>query len=70
MSRFTIRDLLWLTVVVALAVGWWLEHRGHTVARAGWKMSQDKLETLAQMVRRRGFDVKIDGGGVGIESRD
>jgi hypothetical protein len=24
--RFTIRDLLWLTAVVALAVGWWLEH--------------------------------------------
>ena len=23
--RFTIRDLLWLTVVVALGVGWWLE---------------------------------------------
>ncbi|HEY2411319.1 MAG TPA: hypothetical protein VGI40_03705 [Pirellulaceae bacterium] len=27
MLRFTIRDLLWLTVVVALAVGWWLDHR-------------------------------------------
>jgi hypothetical protein len=25
--RFTIRDLLWLIVVVALAVGWWLDHR-------------------------------------------
>jgi hypothetical protein len=25
--RFTIRDLLWLTVVVALAVGWWVDHR-------------------------------------------
>ena len=25
--RFTIRDLLWLTVVVALATGWWLDHR-------------------------------------------
>ena len=24
--RFTIRDLLWLTVVVALAVGWWLDN--------------------------------------------
>jgi hypothetical protein len=24
--RFTIRDLLWLTLVVALAVGWWLDH--------------------------------------------
>jgi len=27
MLRFSIRDLLWLTLVVALAVGWWLEHR-------------------------------------------
>ena len=25
--RFTIRDLLWLTLVVALVVGWWLDHR-------------------------------------------
>jgi len=25
--RFTIRDLLWLTLVVALAVGWWLDRR-------------------------------------------
>jgi hypothetical protein len=25
MFRFTIRDLLWLMVVVGLAVGWWVE---------------------------------------------
>lgn len=25
--RFTIRDLLWLTLVVALGVGWWLSDR-------------------------------------------
>ena len=25
--RFTIRDMLWLTVVVALAAGWYVEHR-------------------------------------------
>jgi hypothetical protein len=25
--RFTIRDLLWLTVVASLAVGWWVDHR-------------------------------------------
>jgi len=25
--RFSIRDLLWLTLVVALAVGWWLNRR-------------------------------------------
>ncbi len=27
MLRFTIRDLLWLMVVVGLATGLWLEHR-------------------------------------------
>ena len=27
MFRFTIRDVLWLTVVVALGVGWWVSHR-------------------------------------------
>ena len=25
--RFTIRDLLWLTLVVALALGWWIDGR-------------------------------------------
>ena len=25
--KFLIRDLLWLTLVVALAVAWWLDHR-------------------------------------------
>jgi hypothetical protein len=25
--KFTIRDLLWLTLVVALTIGWWLHHR-------------------------------------------
>jgi hypothetical protein len=25
--RFTIRDVLWLTVVVGLGVGWWVDHR-------------------------------------------
>jgi len=25
--RFTIRDLLWLTLVVALSVGWWIDTR-------------------------------------------
>ena len=25
--RFTIRDLLWMTLVIVLAVGWWVDHR-------------------------------------------
>jgi hypothetical protein len=25
--RFTIRDLLWLAVLVAVSVAWWMDHR-------------------------------------------
>jgi len=25
--RFTIRDLLWLTALIAMGIGWWLDHR-------------------------------------------
>jgi hypothetical protein len=27
MLRFTIRDVLWLTLVIALGLGWWADHR-------------------------------------------
>jgi len=27
MFRFMIRDMLWLTLVVALGLGWWADHR-------------------------------------------
>lgn len=33
MFRFTIRDMLWLMLVVALAVGWGLDRRALTMAR-------------------------------------
>jgi hypothetical protein len=32
MFRFTIRDVLWLTVLVALAVGWCLDHQTTSTA--------------------------------------
>jgi hypothetical protein len=33
--RFSIRDLLWLTLVVGMAVAWWIDHRygAHYVSR-------------------------------------
>jgi hypothetical protein len=37
MFRFTIRDVLWLTALVALGVGWWLDHAS---SRAQLKASQ------------------------------
>ena len=38
MFRFTIRDLLWLMVVVGLAVAWWLDRRNLTDIAARLKM--------------------------------
>ena len=36
MFRFTIRDVLWLTVVVALGIGWWRDHRSTLQGVRGW----------------------------------
>ena len=38
---FSIRDLMWLTVVVALAAGWWVEHRQQVTG-------QEKLRIIYQ----------------------
>jgi hypothetical protein len=32
MVRYTIRDVLWLMVVVGLACGWWIEYTRRAVA--------------------------------------
>lgn len=37
MFRFTIRDVLWLTVVVGLMVGWWLDHRRAAARDSAWR---------------------------------
>jgi hypothetical protein len=37
MFRFTIRDVLWLTVVVGMGVGWWIDH---------WQISSFERELI------------------------
>jgi len=37
MLRFTIRDVLWLTVVVALAVAWRIDHSRLATDAANWR---------------------------------
>ena len=36
--RFTIRDLLWLTLVVAILAGWWLDRRNASSQRDGLEL--------------------------------
>ena len=52
MFRFTIRDVLWLTVVVALAVGWGVQHRRAAAREAAWETCfQSALERLSSRVQ-------------------
>jgi hypothetical protein len=51
MFRFTIRDVLWLTVVVAQACGWALEHRQLTVVR-GALHSEQAEQRIAELRER------------------
>jgi hypothetical protein len=62
MLRFTIRDLLWLMVVVALSVGWWTD-----VGLSGRKRWQSRAEALATICRNYGWTVIWDGDGVNGE---
>jgi len=43
MFRFSIRDVLWLTVVVALVAGWWIDRRQ---LRAELLGSQERIAEL------------------------
>jgi hypothetical protein len=64
MFRFTIRDLLWLTVVVALVVGWWVE-RGRQDAltddRDTWK---DRAKFLSEAISENGGSVEWDESSI------
>jgi hypothetical protein len=60
--RFSIRDLLWLTVVVALGVAWWLD-RGRITAKAidrdrAWRESVEK--SLSEIATRTGQEAWIE----------
>ena len=59
MFRFTIRDVLWLMVVVALAMGWWLENRHLRASNAELEQhnaayNRELLE-LDKVLRKRGI---------------
>ena len=53
--RFTIRDLLWLTVMVALGLGWWLHHRAWAE-----KYSDTVHDSKIWQARTEAMQVKVD----------
>jgi hypothetical protein len=60
MFKFSIRDLLLLTVITALAVGWWIDRsrlNQRAIESDNWKF---RAESLAERVTRFGGEVAWD----------
>jgi hypothetical protein len=48
--KFSIRDILWLTILAAVAVAWWLDHRA----------SLHKQDELVRQVRESRYLAEIE----------
>lgn len=69
MLRFTIRDVLWLIVVVALAVGWLIDHRRqdgnvreHLAAANGFWGLKAILEDRGYQIEMTERSISLSGG--------
>ena len=50
--KFTIRDLLLVTAIVALVLGWWVDHRRAAAREAEWERSfQSALQHFSTYAR-------------------
>jgi hypothetical protein len=64
--KFTLRDLLWLMVVVGLALGWWLDHRAlreeifnlHVQTVMNFPGPEPKPEVRIQLLEERNAELE------------
>ena len=65
--RFTIRDLLWLTALIAMGVAWWVDHR--SIQRQSVIEFNDLRETLYRVVESHELDALIESdSGPAVEN--
>lgn len=57
--RFTIRDLLWLTVLVALAAAWWIERRAGRRVQAELDNHRQWHEAMVEAARAGQAELQI-----------
>ena len=62
MFKFTIRDLLWLTVVVALGAAWWVDRSAVEVSRERTATHAAKLESALRtsLGWQKGYEMSYD----------
>ena len=62
--KFTIRDLLLVTLIVALAVGWAIHAQSLKLSLA---RSEERLTMLKDLVEQEGYKVEFTKSMVGLE---
>src|SRR5688572_4410447 len=67
MLRFSIRDVLWLTVVAGVAFGWWREHRQTVAIQVARLESDRRLQDLAKEIKREGYFIYRTYGSNGFQ---
>jgi hypothetical protein len=67
MFRFSIRDLLWLTVLVALSTGWAIDHWRPSNA---YLKADLKKHAMEEKLRLLAFEVVQDGWRVDIFNKN
>ena len=66
MFRFSIRELFLITVIAALAVGWWVEHRGKAKASEEATYQEWKNRVLEEALLEEGTRIQADGASVTV----
>jgi len=60
LMTFSIRDLFWLTVVVALAIGWWLERQRASEAAKEAESSRALSDALTVQLKNKNPAASIE----------
>ena len=69
MFRFSIRELMLMTLVVALVIGWWLEHRKQQSMDDAREFAEWQRDSLTRLVEASGHKVTLyDGWKVDLDS--
>jgi hypothetical protein len=55
--RFTLRDLLWLLVVIGILEAWWLDHRRIEVEAERWAILSKRYKDSKQELDQRAKDL-------------
>ena len=68
--RFTIRDLLWLTAVVAMGVAWWIDHRKlvGNPQTVKYQLNVADADTVAHVLKL--IEGASGAAGISFDSRD